>query len=201
MADVEVFEGGRVVSKNDMGKRCLGRKRMAIRPCEIVGDTCLVALTKGETAAVDASDRVLVAQFNWCAAKVNASGLYAYRHVAGTKSVMYMHRLIADPASGMWVDHIDGDTLNNRRSNLRTCTAQQNQWNQKPRTSGSSHFKGVCWSKQYGMWRVSIRASGKCIHVGKFSNEIDAALAYDLAADEHFGEFAWLNFPKESKVA
>lgn len=175
-----------------------GRAKMAIRPCKVVGEVCLVPLTQGQTAVVDAEDYEMVSQHNWFAAKVNRSGFYALRYQTENRQPLAMHRSLMGVTSPISIDHVDGDTLNNRRSNLRICTNQQNQWNQKPRAGGSSKFKGVC--RVNGKWHAGIQVSMVQIGLGRFTDESDAARAYDRAALENFGEFAWLNFP-EARVA
>lgn len=175
-------------------------KRRRIRPCTVVGDTCTVFLTQGQVTMVDAVDHDLVKQHNWHADRINPPGFYACRRIKG-KAIVYLHRALLGVAGGHHVDHIDGDTLNNRRSNLRACTVQQNLWNRKPKSKGTSKFKGVSWSASGRKWRVSIRIRSKSVSLGRFNDEIEAALAYDRAAAKHFGEFAWLNFPEVLRVA
>ena len=93
-----------------------------------------------------------------------------------------------------WVDHADGDCLNNRRSNLRSCTNQQNQFNQKPQKGRLSKYKGVSllWNRPKP-YRASIYLNGVTIHLGVFVLEKEAALAYNRAATEYFGDFARIN--------
>ncbi len=88
------------------------------------------------------------------------------------------------------IDHRNGDTLDNRRKNLRVVTKNQNQQN-RHHVEGRSRFKGVGWC-QYS-WRAYIKVNQKFIHIGMFPTEEDAARAYDVVAREHFGEFACTN--------
>jgi hypothetical protein len=92
------------------------------------------------------------------------------------------------------VDHINGDTLDNTRKNLRPATKSQNAMNSVKRSAASSKFKGVSWHKQHKKWVTRITLGGRCHHVGLFHLEEDAARAYDCAASKMFGEFARLNF-------
>jgi len=94
----------------------------------------------------------------------------------------------------LFVDHIDHNGLNNRRSNLRLCTLAQNNRNMVSRT-GSSKYKGVCWHGGTKKWNAKIRLNRKCYHIGLFTDEIAAAKAYDKKAKELHGQFACLNFP------
>ena len=98
------------------------------------------------------------------------------------------------------VDHINHDKLDNRRGNLRLATHQQNKWNvpkQKHRDGRptSSQYKGVSLFKRNGRWTASIKVNDKSVRLGYFDTEEDAARAYDAAARQYFGEFAYCNFP------
>lgn len=111
---------------------------------------------------------------------------------------VFLHRLIAEPPAGMLVDHINGDSLDNRRDNLRCCTHRQNSQNMR-KYSGKHRFKGI---RQEGRrWRAEIRREGRTQHIGTFDNDVDAALAYDNAARELFGEFARPNFANAGEVS
>jgi len=101
------------------------------------------------------------------------------------------------PPPGMMIDHINGNGLDDRRANMRTCTNQQNMRNLRKRRSGSSIYKGVYYDKRRRTWYARICHNGKNIHLGTFATEIEAARAYDRAARRLFGEFARLNFPDE----
>ena len=106
-----------------------------------------------------------------------------------------MHRQIMIAPEGFVVDHIDGNSLNNRKTNLRICTQAQNIHNSRPRRNRSSKYKGVFWDKVNKKWSTNIRKGDKRIYLGGFDDEIEAAIAYDRKAAELFGEFAYLNFP------
>jgi hypothetical protein len=109
-----------------------------------------------------------------------------------------MHRQLlglTDPSEQ--VDHRNHDGLDNRRENLRPCTNQQNQHNQRKRAGCTSRYKGVHWDFRNGSWRAAIKAEGRTIHLGRFQDEDDAARAYDDAARRLFGEFALTNSDME----
>lgn len=153
-----------------------------------------IPLTQGRVAVVDASDYAWLSLHKWHL--VNPRGrCYAGRCCHGKR--VSMHREIMQPLDGYVVDHIDGDGLNNRRSNLRICTVRQNLQNQAKAPGCSSQYKGVHRDKRTGKFTAEIRPGRKQIHIGSFDDEIEAARAYDRKAIEFFGEFAWLNFPEE----
>jgi len=93
-----------------------------------------------------------------------------------------------------YLDHIDGDTLNDRMSNLRQCTISQNGMNRGSGKNSSSQYKGVHWDKSRDKWCSQILVNGNKKHLGRFAKEKDAAMAYDKAANELHGIFARLNF-------
>jgi hypothetical protein len=95
---------------------------------------------------------------------------------------------------GTEVDHIDGNTFDNRRSsNLRLCTHHQNLINKKIQKNNITGFKGVVYREKNKKYSAQIQCNNKSIHLGMFSNPIDAALAYNAAALKYHGEFARLN--------
>ena len=104
-----------------------------------------------------------------------------------------MHREIMNPPEGLFVDHINGDTLDNRRGNLRTCSQTENARNRIKYTPTTSRYKGVSWSKDLQQWIAYIRVDDVLKHLSYFSCEIEAAKCYNAAAKEYFGEFAKLN--------
>jgi hypothetical protein len=150
-----------------------------------------IPLTKGKVAIVDAEDYEWLSKYKWHAV-YTGSKFYAYR--CRNKRSISMHRMIMGEPKGKVVDHIDGNSLNNRRSNLRICTTAQNMRNRRL-TGGVSRYKGVYFIKRLNKWKAVITFNSKSIHIGCFSDEISAGKAYDKKAKELFGEFAYLNFP------
>lgn len=158
-----------------------------------------ITLTSKRVAIVDDVDYDFLSQWKWhlkkdgkCeyAARVNYLG--GGRKNPKRKTIR-MHRLIMQTPDGMETDHINGDGLDNRRSNLRVCTKSENQHNQKPRVGTFSKYKGVDFHKQSNKWRARIMLNSKHIQIGMFESELEAARAYNLSASIHHGEFAKLN--------
>ena len=150
-----------------------------------------ISLTQGKFAIVDDEDYKELSKHKWYAMK-NGTRYYALRKVNGKK--ILMHRVIMTPPRHLQVDHINHNGLDNRRANLRLCTARQQTWNSFPRKNTSSKFKGVHWNKCSMKWQVQIWKNGKPKHLGLYDNETEAAKVYDREATGLFGEYAYLNF-------
>jgi len=155
----------------------------------------LIPLTHGKFAIVDAEDYQYLVKYKWYISQ-DGNNFYAYAFLSkGNKKIkVFMHRMIMNAPKGLFIDHIDGNGLNNRRSNLRPCTPAQNVQNSRPRCNASSKYKGVFWNKTNKKWNATIHKGDNRIYLGGFDDEIEAALAYDRKAKELFGEFAYLNF-------
>jgi HNH endonuclease len=147
----------------------------------------------GRVARVDAGDFDLVMQYRWhIGEQKNIPGQLPHVAYAKTNAGggLRMHNLIT---GWLFVDHIDHNGLNNRRSNLREATKAQNAANERKRPGCSSRYKGVIW--QANRWAARIEVGDEKRYLGRFISEEAAARAYDAAAREGFGEFACLNFP------
>lgn len=154
-------------------------------------------LSQGLTAVVDDDDYAWASQYKWTAL-VRPTTSYAYRTLirAGRPTTQGLHRALLrleDPA--VHVDHINGDGLDNRRANLRIATIAENNRNQRPGRRNRSGFKGVYFRPDRGRWVARIFAEGQVHSLGHYDSAVDAAHAYDAAAKELHGEFAYLNFP------
>jgi hypothetical protein len=164
----------------------------------IDGDIARVMLPNSEPAIIDAADAHLAEGQPW---RLNRSGYVAYcRHtpwVNGkrTSGWIFLHRVIAGTPDGLTTDHADGDTLNNRRANLRIVTNSQNAKNKRTRgRAKTSRYKGVNWYAARGQWTARVTSDYRGYHLGYFDSEEQAARAYDEAAKRHHGEYAALNF-------
>lgn len=137
---------------------------------------------------IETQDYPLVARRWWSV--VNKRGtLYA----ATYRPKAMMHQLIMPLADGRTPDHIDRNGLNNRRDNLRSATASQQQANQRLFNNNASGYKGVCWSEHAKKYKAEISVSGKKKHLGYFNSAFEAALVYDAVALRTRGEFATTN--------
>ena len=155
----------------------------------------LISLTRGLSCLVDDQDYESMRKFKWYAAKDKRT-YYAVRNIKkadGSHSRINMHREINQTPSGMDTDHINGDGLDNRRMNLRSCIHSENTHNQKCHRDGTSKFKGVSFWKRAGKWIAQISSGGKKFYLGSFDDEVVAAKAYDAKACELFGRFAKIN--------
>ena len=171
-----------------------------------------IILTDGTCMLVDAEDFPTISTYTWFPLK-GSHTRYACTSIKGRK--VKAHRMIMkaldirDDATGNSrefdrVDHINGNGLDNRKQNLRLVTRSQNAQNSCGRPDHRrSRYKGVsfCTRCRSRPWRAVIHINGKQIHLGYFAIEEDAALAYNLAAQTHQGEFAFLNLVDERSVA
>lgn len=145
-----------------------------------------IPLTKGYFAIVDDDDYARLAVFKW---HVNKG--YACR----TNRKISMHRVVLNNFDmSMDIDHVNGNKSDNRKANLRIASRTLNLIN-RPGRGGTSTFKGVSWSWRQRRWRAQISVNRRKIYLGYFLDEVEAAMAYDAAAKQHCGEFAWTNFP------
>lgn len=153
-----------------------------------------IPLTKGLVALVDDEDSDL-ANYKW-----HTVGGYAIRYLYTPKRIRVpMHRIVLERKMGRKLqpdeatDHIDRNRANNTRNNLRVVTHTQNMRNKTKCDGTSSQYLGVSLQKKAGKWTAYIRLNGRLKHLGLFNKELDAAIAYDLAAHWYFGEYASLN--------
>jgi len=154
-----------------------------------------IPLTQGKYAIVDAEDYERVSRHKWCLSR-SGNQLYAQRRSRG--KTIRMHQFIMKPPKGKVVDHIDGNGLNNRRSNLRICTLAENNLNRHKRPGTSGQYIGVYpYKNRPGKWYVMVQCRGEVTNLGPFDSEIEAARARDRKARELFGPFAGLNIPED----
>ena len=164
--------------------------------------TLSIPLSLGKFMLIDSEDEALVTAIPWRAHRAAAERFYAsclQRDDAGVQRRVYLHRLILGSGPQDRVDHINLDTLDNRRENLRPCTDFQNRGNTALSSNNTSGYKGVHWHKGTCKWRAYIKYGGRQHSLGLYFDPEDAARAYDVAAIQVFGEFARINFPEVSE--
>lgn len=152
-------------------------------------------LTQGYVALVDDDDFEAASPFNWHARVVRRKkggvlNVYANRSIpkeGGGQLRQSLHCFIVKPTNGLLVDHIDHNGLNCQKSNLRLVNGTQNQGNRRKRHDSIGEFKGVYWDKYHNKWRSDIQAGPLRRCLGYFTEQIEAAKAYDAAAVSYFG--------------
>jgi hypothetical protein len=147
---------------------------------------------------IDAEDWSRISGFKWSVSSDGGTRMYVSCRIEGKK--IYLHRMILEAPNGQRVDHRNGDPSDNRKANLRLATHQQNMFNRrKSQTYGrkptASYYKGV--TRDRGRYKAQIAKDGVNHNLGLFMDERSAAMAYDNAALEMFGEFAHTNYTYE----
>jgi hypothetical protein len=152
-----------------------------------------IRLTRNLHAIVDAADYEWLKEYKWYAGSPNRAGqVYARRN--SSKGIVLMHRMIMNPPKGKVVDHLNGNTLDNRRCNLHICTQRENTWNRRKTAYGQSRFMGV--SPRGDKWQAKVGRH----YLGLFDDEVEAAQVRDREALRMYGAKAWLNFPPEPEA-
>lgn len=152
-----------------------------------------IPLSQGRDAIVDEQDFGALSRYRWFF--VGAGTGYAVRwarDAGGRRRLVYMHREILNAPPDKDVDHIDRDSLNNKRANIRVVARSLNNHNR--RSWGRSRFKGVHWDARDNRWCATITLNGKNVKIGRFASEREAAMRYDERAREAYGEAAVTNF-------
>lgn len=147
-----------------------------------------IALTQGKVAIVDDEDFEYLNHWKWYCSSRGYARSNAWDGKKGY--TISMHRLVNHTPNGYQTHHVNGDTLDNRKSNLRTVTAtQHHQSNQRLGINNHSGYRGVGWNKNTHKWRARIQKDGKLIHLGLFDTPQEANKTYLQAAKELYGEF------------
>lgn len=146
-----------------------------------------IPLTKGKNAVIDECSKDTVSRYIW-----HFDGKYAATNtvVNGKRKKIRMHRLLLDAPSGLDIDHINGDRLDNRLTNLRVCTRSQNLRNQGLRSNNSSGYRGITYYKPYKKWAAQIYIDGKNKRIGYFDDLASAVDAYNEDAKKYYKNFA-----------
>ena len=154
---------------------------------DLSGDYGIGYTSKGKEFYFDLEDYDLIKDYCWC---IDAKG-----YVCASPNTLLMHRVVTQCPDMLMVDHIHGkETRNdNRKSNLRICTNQQNNFNKGLRKDNTSGITGVSWNKRDKVWVVTMRLNGKSRHLGQFTNFNEAIKIRKLAEEKYFGEFSYDN--------
>lgn len=153
-----------------------------------------IQLLKGLVALIDPEDIDLVSGHRWFANKNKKGALYVRANTRehGKIKIVLMHRLIMSPGSGLVIDHIDGNGLNNQRSNLRVCTHSENMRNSKGRSHSQTGVRNVRLNKKSGKYEVCVRVESIRHRKSGFASLEDASqYAISLRAKLH-GEFCYV---------
>jgi len=129
-------------------------------------------------ALIDKKYYKKIKNYKWCLTKLN------YVESKTNKKGIYLHQLILGKKEGFEIDHINHNTLDNRKQNLRFVTRNQNQWNRK-------NVKGYSWDKRDKKWEAYLMINKKYIHLGHFKNKQNAVNARRKAEKKYFKEFAY----------
>jgi len=154
-----------------------------------------IKLTQGQFALVDNEDFENINQYKWCAQySKNTKSFYALRggkSSGGKQKKIYMHRFIIKAYKGMIVDHIDHDTLNNQKGNLRIVTKSQNAMNKRKLSNNTSGATGVIWCKRDRKWTARIGIGNQRINLGFFDDRNQAIQARKQAEEKYHGEYSY----------
>lgn len=159
-----------------------------------------IQLTKGQVAVIDCDDFESLSKYRWYAME-SKWGFYAARHSLVSEEgyprrTVWMHKEIMHVSIGspMVVDHINGNRLDNRKSNLRIVTVEQNcQAFRRKSEHKTSRFRGVTFDRSRNLWMAYIHHDGRMRNLGRFSSEEVAAAIYNHYAPKIFGAYASLN--------
>ena len=188
----------------DCGNRYLGRRdhllKGRVKSCgncrKIVrteNGLCYIT-SDGESFLFDEEDLGLAYEYSWCISKSGSNKKYVVARRKDGKIILFS-RMALSAQGGDFVDHINGNTLDNRRSNLRIASVLENSQNTRIRSDNNTGYKGVGYVPASGKYRAYIGVNSKFISLGTYETPEEAARAYDEAARFYFGEFACVNFP------
>ena len=146
-----------------------------------------IKLTTGQCAIVDGKDFEWLNQWKWYAVKTKYQ-FYAGRTLilVGEQTMQFMHRLILSAEKGEEVDHINRNSLDNRRENIKICTRSEN--NRNRQVFGTSKYRGVCWNKGSKKWASYLVTEYEKFYLGLFKEEKDASDAFNKKYKEIHGK-------------
>lgn len=151
-----------------------------------------IELTQGFCTIVDDANYELLSKYKW-RYHTNSRTSYAITGQYKDGTYLFMHHLILPPVTGLVVDHINRNGLDNRRENLRYATKSQNLQNRGKTKKNTSGYKGVSWNIGINKWHVFVKTHGTRVNVGYYKHLKEAVIAYNQAAKKYYGEFAYQN--------
>ena len=150
-----------------------------------------IPLTQGQVALVDDEDFERVNQYKWHALlDPNTGKYYAKRRDGNKNTFIIMHRFIMSTPQGLVCDHINGNTLDNRKCNLRNCHKVENNWNRGAQKNNSLGLKNITYRKDINKYRVIIGKNGKTVFDAHFKSLQDAINARNCASKMYHGEYS-----------
>lgn len=156
------------------------------------GYNSIIWLTQGKYSIVDNEDYDRASFGMWHYSEIRKGAFYAKGRISGKGESFGLHRYIMNAQKGQIIDHINGNTLDNRKANLRACTRSGNQANRKLGANNTSDVKGVSWEKRMKCWKAKVKYNN-VRYESFFKDKIQAAKWYDNKAVELHGEFALTN--------
>lgn len=168
---------------------------MTIDIYENYGEFTIESETHGTfKVQIDLDDVDRCKEYKWAIGKSKSNkGKYVKYYVVSGSEGLLLHRFLMNPDKNMVVDHIDGDTMNNRKSNLRVCETKENLRNSKMRINNTSGHKGVIWYKNTNKWVAYIMVDYKHKTLGYFDDIEDAIKTRKNAEEKYFGEYSYEN--------
>ena len=156
---------------------------------DVTSAGCTGYTSKGENFYFDRDDIRKVVKHTW---HVNSNGYVTTNVSIGHKKqkVVSLHRYIMDEHNPtVFIDHINGNTLDNRKSNLRRVNSAQNSQNHKKLKTNTSGTTGVYWHKNKNKWESCISVDGKNVYLGLFDSKEEAIEARKEAEEKYYGEY------------
>ena len=178
---------GHTLSCGCLQKEIAARIQKQYNKYDLSGEYGIGYVSTGEQFLFDLDDYDKIKDFCWHIDKhgyVVTNRTNNYHHIK-------LHRLIMDASRNMHVDHRRGNKLDNRKSELRICTASENNRNKGTNKNNISGYKGVYWDNKHQEWRAQITVNYKTIALGRFTDKNDAIVARLKAEEKYFGEYRY----------
>lgn len=189
---------GKALTKKNGTKSCgcftrenMSNIRKKYNTYNLTGEFGVGYTSKGEEFWFDLEDYDLIKDYCW---SINKNG-YVISTDRNTRKTILIHRVITDCPDDMVPDHIHGKETryDNRKSNLRIATTQQNSMNSILYKNNTSGVTGVTWHKRDNVWQARIKVGYKYVHLGYFNSFEDAVGARKEAEEKYFGEYSYNN--------